>query len=71
MSPGSRVKLAKDFDPAFNAGVQKKKDGARLLNDGISLLSEYQQRLAAQATHGVVVVLQALDAAGRTGRFAT
>src|SRR6185295_2879706 len=31
------------------------------------LLSEYQERLAAQATHGVVVVLQALDAAGKDG----
>src|SRR5690242_16265767 len=52
VSPGSSVKLAKDFDPAFKAGIQKKKDGVGLLNDGISLLSEYQQRLAAQATHG-------------------
>src|SRR5690242_12121904 len=65
--PGSSVKLAKDFDPAFKAGVEKKKDAVGLLADGILLLSEYQQRLAAQATHGVVVVLQALDAAGKDG----
>ena len=31
------------------------------------MLSEYQERLAAQDTHGVVVVLQALDAAGKDG----
>src|SRR6476659_1441030 len=67
VSPGSSVKLAKDFDPAFKAGIQKKKDGVGLLNDGISLLSEYQQKLAAEATQGVVVVLQALDAAGKDG----
>ena len=67
VSPGSSVKLARDFDPAFRAGIQKKKDGVGLLNDGIALLSEYQQRLAAQETHGVVVVLQALDAAGKDG----
>ena len=67
VSPGSSVRLAKDFDPAFKAGIEKKRDGVGLLNDGISLLSEYQQRLAAQATHGVVVVLQALDAAGKDG----
>jgi PPK2 family polyphosphate:nucleotide phosphotransferase len=67
VSPGSKVKLAKDFDPAFKAGIEKKQDGVGLLDDGISLLSEYQQRLAAQATHGVVVVLQALDAAGKDG----
>ena len=37
------------------------------LNDGIELLAEYQARLAAQDTYGVLVVLQALDAAGKDG----
>src|SRR5262245_26271710 len=67
VSPGSRVRLAKDFDPAFKAGIESKQDGVGLLDDGIALLSDYQQRLAAQGTHGVVVVLQALDAAGKDG----
>ena len=67
VNPGSSVKLAKDFDPAFEAGVEKKKDGVELLQDGIALLSEYQARLAAQDTYGVLVVLQALDAAGKDG----
>jgi PPK2 family polyphosphate:nucleotide phosphotransferase len=67
VTPGTDVKLAKDFDPGFKAGIDKKKDGVGLLNDGIALLSEYQQRLAAEATRGVVVVLQALDAAGKDG----
>ena len=67
VTPGTNVKLAKDFDPGFKAGIDKKKDGVGLLNDGIELLSEYQQRLAAEATRGVVVVLQALDAAGKDG----
>ena len=67
VSPGSSVKLAKDFDPAFQAGIKKKKDGAALLKDGIELLADYQARLAAQDTYGVLVVLQALDAAGKDG----
>jgi PPK2 family polyphosphate:nucleotide phosphotransferase len=67
VTPGTNVKLAKDYDPGFKAGIDKKKDGVGLLNDGIELLSEYQQRLAAEATRGVVVVLQALDAAGKDG----
>src|ERR1700751_6457703 len=67
VKPGSRVKLAKDFDPAFKGGVQKKKDGVALLEEGVELLSEYQARLAAQDTWGVLVVLQALDAAGKDG----
>jgi PPK2 family polyphosphate:nucleotide phosphotransferase len=67
VKPGSHVTLAKDFDPAFKAGIEKKKDGAELLTLGIELLSDYQARLAAQDTVGVVVVLQALDAAGKDG----
>src|SRR6185312_2099949 len=67
VTPGTKVKLAKDFDPGFKAGIDKKKDGVGLLNDGIAMLSEYQQRLAAEGTRGVVVVLQALDAAGKDG----
>jgi PPK2 family polyphosphate:nucleotide phosphotransferase len=67
VSPGSRVNLATDFDPAFEAGIKKKKDGVALLNEGIDLLANYQARLAAQDTYGVLVVLQALDAAGKDG----
>jgi PPK2 family polyphosphate:nucleotide phosphotransferase len=67
VNPGSSVKLARDFDPGFKAGIDKKKDGAGLLKDGIELLAEYQARLAAQDTYGVLVVLQALDAAGKDG----
>jgi PPK2 family polyphosphate:nucleotide phosphotransferase len=67
VSPGSSVNLARDFDPAFKAGIEKKKDGVDLLKGGIELLTEYQSRLAAQDTYGVLVVLQALDAAGKDG----
>jgi PPK2 family polyphosphate:nucleotide phosphotransferase len=67
VKPGSRVKLARDFDPAFKGGVPKKKDGLALLEEGVELLSEYQARLAAQDTWGVLVVLQAMDAAGKDG----
>jgi PPK2 family polyphosphate:nucleotide phosphotransferase len=67
VEPGRRVKLAKDFDPAFKAGVKKKKEGVDMLAEGVGLLAEYQARLAAQDTSGVLVVLQALDAAGKDG----
>jgi PPK2 family polyphosphate:nucleotide phosphotransferase len=67
VKPGSRVKLARDFDPAFKGGVAKKKDGVALLDEGVQLMCEYQARLAAQDTWGLLVVLQALDAAGKDG----
>jgi PPK2 family polyphosphate:nucleotide phosphotransferase len=67
VAPGSKVTLAKDYDPAFKAGWLKKKDGKEHLRLSVELLAEYQERLAAQGTHGVLVVLQALDAAGKDG----
>jgi PPK2 family polyphosphate:nucleotide phosphotransferase len=65
--PGSVVDLRKQFDPAWKAGVVKKKDGAELLQTGIALLADYQARLAAQDRYGVLVCLQALDAGGKDG----
>jgi PPK2 family polyphosphate:nucleotide phosphotransferase len=67
VKPGSKVKLSKDFDPRYKATVEDKKAGAALLEEGVRLLTEYQARLAAQDTWGVLVVLQALDAAGKDG----
>ncbi len=67
VKPGSKVTLAKQFDPGFKAGVKKKKEGVALLDEGVRLLCDYQERLAAQDTWGVLLVLQALDAAGKDG----
>jgi PPK2 family polyphosphate:nucleotide phosphotransferase len=67
VKPGSRVNLAQDFDPGYKADFVKKKDGAEMLKISIALLADYQRRLAAQATYGVLVCLQALDAGGKDG----
>jgi PPK2 family polyphosphate:nucleotide phosphotransferase len=67
VKPRSKVDLARDFDPAYKAGVVKKKDGRQLLQTGIEMLASYQRRLAAQDTYGVLVCLQALDAGGKDG----
>jgi PPK2 family polyphosphate:nucleotide phosphotransferase len=67
VTPGSNVTLAKDFDAGYRADFVKKKDGVEILQRGVELLTEYQARLAAQDTYGVIVVLQALDAAGKDG----
>ncbi len=67
VAPGSKVDLPKDFDPAFEAGIKRKRDGVAQLNEGVKLLAEYQARLSAQDTYGVLVALQALDAAGKDG----
>ena len=67
LQPGRRVELPKDFDPAFKGGVADKHEGQDLLEFGVQLLSEYQARLAAQDRWGVLVVLQAMDTAGKDG----
>jgi len=67
VAPGSKVRLGKDFDPGFKAGIGSKKEGVELLAQGVELLAEYQARLAAQDTYGVLVVLQAIDAGGKDG----
>lgn len=66
VDPGAKVRLPRDFDPRFKAGLRKQ-DAAELLRSGVELLAEYQQRLAAQDTYGVLLCLQALDAGGKDG----
>ncbi|HYA00175.1 MAG TPA: PPK2 family polyphosphate kinase [Candidatus Binatia bacterium] len=65
--PETRVKLPHGFDPGHTAGFVHEADAATALEAGVQLLSAYQARLAAQDTYGLLVVLQALDAAGKDG----
>src|SRR6478736_9141861 len=65
--PGTHVDLEQDYNPRYKADFVRKRDGAELLRIGVELLAEYQARLAAQDTWGVLVCLQALDAAGKDG----
>ena len=54
------------FDAAHKAGFVTQDAAAEVLRETIELLAEYQARLAAQDTCGLVVI-QALDAAGKDG----
>src|SRR5579871_4832719 len=64
--PGSTVKLSRDHDPGYTGQVTKDQ-AVGLLADGTQLLADYQDRLAAQDTYGVLLVLQGIDAAGKDG----
>ncbi len=66
VEPGRRVRLPRDFD-TVGTRQQSKAEAKAILTQGIELLAEYQERLAAQDTYGVLVVLQAMDAAGKDG----
>src|ERR1700733_1895143 len=64
--PGSAVRLSRDHDPAHTARL-KRKDTDVLLPEGVQLLAEYQDKLAAQTALGVLIVFQGLDASGKDG----
>jgi PPK2 family polyphosphate:nucleotide phosphotransferase len=67
VEPGRRVRLPRDFDPDWHADFVKKADAQETLQRGVTLLAEYQARLAAQDTYGLLVIFQAMDAAGKDG----
>jgi PPK2 family polyphosphate:nucleotide phosphotransferase len=65
--PDKKISLKKDYDPGFTGDLVKKKDADQLLADGIRQLAECQDKLYAQNTHSVLIIFQAMDAAGKDG----
>jgi PPK2 family polyphosphate:nucleotide phosphotransferase len=65
VEPDGKVNIAKDFDPGDTHGYEKPENASEILEDGVELLAEYQDRLYAENTRALLVVLQALDAAGK------
>jgi PPK2 family polyphosphate:nucleotide phosphotransferase len=62
---GNKFRLA-DFDPADTFGLNIEKDEAKdLLASGVKRLRELQERLYAEGRWSILVVLQAMDAAGK------
>jgi PPK2 family polyphosphate:nucleotide phosphotransferase len=62
---GDRFDLA-DFDPAETLGLDIEKDDAKnLLQDGVQQLRDLQARLYAEGQWSLLVILQAMDAAGK------
>ena len=53
--------------PGAAVTVKDNIEVAEMLQISIALLADYHRRLAAQATYGVLVFLQALDAGGKDG----
>jgi PPK2 family polyphosphate:nucleotide phosphotransferase len=66
VEPGRHVRLPRDFDPA-GVRTRSKAETRKLLAEGVELLAEYQSRLAAQDTYSLLVIIQAIDAAGKDG----
>jgi len=66
VTSGRRFRL-RDYDPAdtLGYGSESKPRAQELLQRGVSLLADYQDRLYAQDRWAVLLVFQAMDAAGK------
>jgi PPK2 family polyphosphate:nucleotide phosphotransferase len=64
IADGSRFRL-KDFDPAETLGIKSKEHAKETLERGITRLTELQEKLYAQDRWAILVILQAMDAAGK------
>ncbi|MCA8998633.1 MAG: polyphosphate kinase 2 family protein [Planctomycetaceae bacterium] len=66
IAPGTRVRLS-DHDPRNTGDVKSKKEARKALLEDVSHLYEMQELLWASADRGVLILFQALDAAGKDG----
>jgi PPK2 family polyphosphate:nucleotide phosphotransferase len=66
ITSGKHFRL-KDFDPGdtHHLNSEDKPEAKEWLEEGVSLLSDLQDMLYAQGTWGLLVILQAMDAAGK------
>ncbi len=64
IKPGTKTKLA-DFDPSYTAKFKSREEATTKLEKDIERLRKYQDILYAQNTYALLVIFQAMDAAGK------
>lgn len=57
----------KDYDPGFTAEFENKEDALTQLREDVLSLAAYQDVLYAQDTYALLIIFQAMDAAGKDG----
>ncbi|MDP0496168.1 MAG: polyphosphate kinase 2 family protein [Verrucomicrobiota bacterium JB024] len=65
--PGKKINLKKDFDPRFTAGYKNEKAARAKVKANVALLSKLQDKLYAQDRYSLLIIFQAMDAAGKDG----
>jgi len=63
---GQKFRL-KDVDPEDTAHLESDENAKEILERGVALLADQQERLYAQDRWGVLLIFQAMDAAGKDG----
>lgn len=64
--PGKKIRL-KQHDPAWTGTLKDEKEAAAMLAEGVRRLAKQQSMLYAQDTRSLLLVFQAMDAAGKDG----
>lgn len=64
--PGEKIRLA-DFDPDHTGNYKDKDEAKAETEKNIARMAELQEILYAQGKHALLIILQAMDAAGKDG----
>lgn len=64
--PGKKIRLA-DYDPGYTAGFANKKEAKKALLEDVTELAAAQDLIWASGQFAVLIIFQALDAAGKDG----
>ncbi|RXF69856.1 polyphosphate kinase 2 family protein [Hansschlegelia zhihuaiae] len=67
VQPGKPVSLKKDFDPDFTGGYDDKAGALAQVAANVERLSAMQEILYAQDVYSLLIIFQAMDAAGKDG----
>jgi PPK2 family polyphosphate:nucleotide phosphotransferase len=66
VKPGSKISLS-DFDTDYTGEALSKKEAGQLLEEGREHLAEIQEKLYAHDRYSILIIFQAMDAAGKDG----
>jgi len=65
--PGKKINLARDYDPGFKDESIDKEAARQRVARGVEKLSEFQDKLYARNQFSMLLIFQAMDAAGKDG----
>jgi polyphosphate kinase 2 (PPK2 family) len=66
VTPGSQVNLA-SVDPSFHGKWEDPEDAKPELDRNLSRITASQRKLYADRRHGLLIILQGIDSAGKDG----
>jgi PPK2 family polyphosphate:nucleotide phosphotransferase len=67
VKPGKKINLQKDFATDYDHKLMSKQEGEAMLAEGLKHIAQMQDKLYAQDKYSVLIILQAMDAAGKDG----